>query len=380
MNAPDRLLYANDATAMLSSLAALLQRWTPICNAARPIPGLPCIPEDEMVETVWDPEQHLLLAHTPWGMARVHNASIDGNWDLYEYMPMYQVIIPNDTPLPKAQLPVAGYAVMDGVTGMTTVFADGDDGKPVEVFHTRLNLDGGSILDKVKRLQAALARAGVPVLPTRLYRDDSLPYPWKGKTLEAMRASNREVMVPLVGFALDRQTEQVIYLHVVGAKTAIRSIWATLCNGSQRKPLILQALHQTFSGYGSPAGYVTISTPVCAETGDYRLVMIDRRAVEREVTDVAYLVLEKTPAGLEEAEAFRAFAARLDAVLPVPVLPAWGKTLGREGSQARLVRKCAVGGDAADAYAIQADERWLELISGLVQSGELLLDIPSGGT
>jgi len=380
---------------MLTSLETALSEYgLLLCNARRPIPGLPCLSEEQR-ETVWDEDTQSYLSVTSWGLAKPLYAYYNElSYELRDFTPLFLLVRPKEgVSPPRAQVPKPGYAVLDTTTGITTVYvgssnarSDGgskeSDEQPINavpVHNVRLNLDNLSGGDNVlQHIRYALARAGVPVYPTGVYAVESTPYPWEWETGNAdfrtARVFNKEVGVPLVGYATDDMNE-IVYLHIVGHKSAIRSIWATL-NSSGRKPVTIDAPHDYGRRY-STHNYVTYSAPVDTDTGLYRLLIVDRRATAQEV-DRAYLLVYKgndtTEADIE-ANIDLAFAARLNAVLPIPILPQWGRRLRQEGEgvEKDMVQACAVGGDVAAAYIITPDPRWIELVESLVQSGELTL-------
>lgn len=353
------LLYEDHrAVEDLALLPGALERlWPVIFHPNNPIPGLPSLPADYPLEQDGDPS----LVRTPWGAAEVlWGSRAEGLWS---FTPLYRLVTPNDRPLPEPRIPRIGYAAWDTVTGLVAVHAD-DGGEPV--YHLRLDRME-RVRQAVANIRADLAWQGIPVYPSRLYRSDSLPCPWDD-AFKTPRVTNREVGVPLVGYALDRYQGEVVYLHIVGAKSAIRSIWATLNQGAGRKPLYIDAEHFLT---GSPTGnYVSYSSPVLADTGDYRMVILDRRAAGDTAKDTAYLVIPKDQEPGQD-DLYAVFAARLDDVLAIPILPGWGERLYQEGLSLHLTRPLVCGGDVAAGYAIANDPRWIELVQSLIQSGEL---------
>ncbi len=340
-----------------------------LCNTRNPVPGLPCVRDE--YRTVWNEQRRRYLVVTPWGLAEPLYSGESGFYDLYSVTPLYRLVEPKEgVPAPQAQAPDSGYAVLDTVTGMTTVYLQADNDLSVPVHNARLNLDSLDGGDRILRhIRYNLVQTGVPVYPTALYAVESIPYPWETEEADFRTAhvANKEVSVPLVGYALDPATGEVVYLHIVGHKSAARSIWATLNDGGNRKYINISA-HRYTRGYSSH-NYITYSDPVDSDLGLYRLLIVDRRAVAQEVQDRAYLLVPKgKDAGLDLA-----FAARLNAVLPIPILPQWGRRLRQEGIRGNLVQMCTGGGDVGAAYVITPDPRWTELVEGLVQSGELTL-------
>jgi hypothetical protein len=123
-------------------------------------------------------------------------------------------------------------------------------------------------------------------------------------------------------------------------------------------------------GYSYSQEFDTYSAPLDADTNLYRLMVTDQRATDREVEGRAYLIIPKADCALHLG---RVFAARLNALLPVPVLPEWGEVLLDHGLDEELLKPCLYGGDVAQAYAI-GRQGWVESINQLVQGGELAIE------
>jgi hypothetical protein len=320
----------------------------------------------------WTEHNGEYLARTPWGLAETVYGSEIGGDDVYAVTPVWRIVVPDgQRPYPGAVVPVPSVAVLDMTTGMVSVYADGSD-EPIH--HLRLGpdtLEEADGWDLAKVIRRRLCRDRIPVYPTAIYTTSRFPYPYplvRGDRLtRAAYVANKEVGVPLAGCAVAPYTEEVVYLHVVGHKTAVRSIWATL-NGRAGNAVQISAPGISHRAYSSQ-NYVTYSDPVDADLGLVRLVIVDRRAVDREVVgSEAYLVAPDTT----NLDLDQAFATRLDAVLPIPILPEWGSALREEGERQGLVKACRHGGDVGTALAVVPDvERWQILVEGLVRSGEL---------
>jgi len=258
---------------------------------------------------------------------------------------------------------------VDTLTGIVAVYPDSS---PQEAaYHTRIPLDGKTakqvLLDHV---WADLAQAGIPVCPLELYGHSTLPYPWADDGVFPLtHAANDEVSVPLVGYALDPETNEVIYLHVAGHKTALRSLWGSLNNSGSSQTVSVNGGGQHHFACSSH-NYTTFSAAVDADTNLYHLIITDRRATGQEAEGRAYLLIPKL---LDEAalDLGTMFAARLNALLPIPVLPEWGETLRRYGIRDDvLLTPCLYGGDVEKAFLI-TEQGWLQLVADLIQSGEL---------
>jgi hypothetical protein len=315
------------------------------------------------VQSEWDPATGRYVNRTSRGEVDVLYGRELGSYQVYDLAPMYR---PRGHDAPQAQMPQRGAAVLDPITGIVTVFAGSE-----AAFDTCItSLDGKSGKEVLHLVRVDLARAGVPVYPVELWAEPSLPYPWQDEGgFAAAYAANDEIAVPLVGYVLDPRRSEMVYLHVAGAKTALRSIWGTLNDGGVQCVSVVEGgqRHYAFSSHN----YATFSDALDDETNLYRLVVADRRALEQEVEGRAYLVV---PDG-GEFDLYQVFAARLNAVLPVPVLPEWGQALYRHGIEdEQLLAPCLCGGDVAKAFAIGRDG-WIELIERLVRDGELSVTI-----
>ncbi len=339
------------------------------------IPGIPSFPNGNghgptRYQSVWSEDRREYLSDTPFGLARKLWGG-DVGYALSRYAPFYHIVTPKEgVELPEAQLPRIGDVFLDGVTGMATVTVEGDAG-PVPAHNVRLGLEhlkrGYEVLKQVRK---SLLQANVPVLPARVWRHDSLAYPFEeGETeFSTVNASNGETVVPVVGYAMDKRVREVIYLHLAGWKTSCRSIWASL-NSSSGKLVHVHGSDGSDAAFGTH-NYHTYSDAIDADMGIYRLMAVDRRVVATEVDERAYLLIHR---GEDEADVDRLFAGRLNAVLPIPIRPEWGRVLRREGVKAELVRAIKAGGDVAHAYALEPNEAWYNLVEELLRSGALTI-------
>jgi hypothetical protein len=363
-----QLIYKDiQAEAVLAEMPAVLEKLGLLfCSADKPVPGLPCLSKPE---SRWDNARVRSVTTTPWGDAEtIYDGHTLGTYELYSVLPLYRLFeLPTETP--EARTPEPGHAVIDVLTGIATVYAQNGGSEPEAVYTTRVSdLERQTGEEVLRQIRADLALAGVPVYPGELYGESSIPYPWEDEgDFSAPSVHNDEVSVPLVGYVLDPDTQEVVYLHVVGAKTALRSIWGTLSNGGVQMVSISADRHVT--GYTSH-NYETFASSVdeASDAHLHRLVITDRQAIAPDVAERAYLVIPKT--GSDDLDRGEVFAARLNALLPIPVLPHWGTTLRQYGSRRELLQPCLCGGDVEQAYRITKDG-WVELVADLIQDGEL---------
>ena len=110
---------------MLTSLETALSEYgLLLCNARRPIPGLPCLSREEQRETVWDEDTQSYLSITSWGLAKPLYAYYNElSYRLRDFTPLFLLVRPKEgVSPPRAQVPKPGYAVLDTTTGITTVY------------------------------------------------------------------------------------------------------------------------------------------------------------------------------------------------------------------------------------------------------------------
>ncbi len=360
------LTFQDHVTPLLSELRAYSAQHPDtvlLGTESYPLPGLPLIANRAERVT----HNYRTYVQTPWGLATLADIRYY-DYPTLSYFGLYTLSkpAPDATPPPRA-VPEPATAVVNPITGLAAVYA-GDtlvpDASPV--WEGKLTLPDRWLDPQVLKLvRVALARAGIPLYPATLCAH-RVAYPWltpEGLPTATPTIANGEVCLPLIGYAVDADTHEVVYLNLVGHKTAARSIWGSLNTMHQRK------LTLTAPGVRDPVvsshTYTTHTTIVDPDTGLLRMQIVDRRACSAEVTDRAYLV---TPTGLDEAARDAAFAARLTAVLPVGVPATWGAQLRQAGDDLGLVQMCLSGGDVGTAYTLTADEQWLEVIQGLLHN------------
>ena len=350
-----------------------------LCPASSPIPGLPMIPKDAE-ERVFGYKMYL---ETPWGWAR----RADTPYYDYRYLshyPLYQIVsnprLPNEgksyAALPAAVIPEPGYATLDATTGAVSVYTgkfDENTSTDIEtlipVWDSRISVNAvygqsGNILNKIKR---GLQQQGLAVFPTALLvKVSPSQYPWHKHGLPAQPAhiANDEVSVAMTGFAVNHD-DQLAYVSLVGHKTACRSIWGSL-NTSHRRRLVMEIPGHSLLRVTSTHNYASFSQSL-ESNGLYHLTIVNKNAFASPAVDESYCI---TP-WVDDDAADRAFATRLDALLPIGIEPEWGQRLRQVGLQQGIVECCATGGDVQHAYRLKTDG-WLDLVNTLLQAGQLL--------
>lgn len=361
------LTFQDDVNPLLTELRRYLAQHpeTPLlCSVTHPLPGLPLIPE--RAERVYRNYRQYL--QTPWGLAGYTDIR-HYQYPQLSYAGLYTLVeAAQDVVCPTPTVPAPSMAVVNPINGLVAVYAGDnleDRAESTPVWEGKLILpDHWNAVDVLYQVRLALAQAGAAWYPGALYVE-RVAYPWltpEGLPTQTAYIANGEVRLPVIGYAIDPHTEALVYLSLVGHKTAARSIWGSLNTMHQRK-LTLEA-HRTHTTVVSSHNYATYTASVDADTGLLRMQIVERRACAADVEDWAYLV---TPPGLDAAAVNAAFAARLSAVLPIGVPAQWGGKLREAGDDLGLVRPCLFGGDVGAAYALTADEQWLDVIAGLLR-------------
>jgi hypothetical protein len=184
-----------------------------------------------------------------------------------------------------------------------------------------------------------------------------------------LRAGNDQVAVECAAFALDG--DAVVLLDLVGYKTALKSMWATVVGGT-RKP---------FSLYGEEAGtlrvrggdpstitYRAFWQPL-PEQNAHNLVICHTQMIASatptsatELMQPFYVIDDGHP---EHPVAAR-FLTLLNEALDLPLLPAWATWLWQAGLDEHLISPLQSGGDVIAAWRVETtSDAW----AGLVQGG-----------
>jgi hypothetical protein len=213
---------------------------------------------------------------------------------------------------------------------------------------------------------------GIPIFPVSLYIADDPRYPYPAIESEGTEPwidlrqctiSNVQSEAAVVGYATT-DSGGVVYLHLAGPQMSVKSIFATLIQG-KRAAMYAPSYHTVY-GLGE-YGYRMFLNPIPG-TKEYRGILVMPSVLGQVFPgdNWSYLVLRSS----DTVDRYEALGRRLNAVLPIPVLPEWGKKLWEEGEG--LVDDLKVGGDAGDGIAIRLDtDRWTEIINRLVVEGAL---------
>jgi len=154
-----------------------------------------------------------------------------------------------------------------------------------------------------------------------------------------------------LGYVLDnRSYGQLVYLSLVGFRTAVRGIWAALM-GNRWLEVDGRSIHR------APVKYQRITTRL-PEQGLDHLVLIHPQATLKFMEPAkAFYILSKT-----EESALARFVAMLDKATRVPLLPHWAPALCQRGLEGELIEPL-VASRGTHAWKVEAnDKAWLELV------------------
>ncbi len=162
-----------------------------------------------------------------------------------------------------------------------------------------------------------------------------------------------------LGYAVDANADALIYLSLVGYRTAVRGVWAALMD-HRAIEMANQVLRRAEGAYLS-------RTVQLLESGlDHMVLLHHQGALPQLEPGQPFYVLN----GTHEAPIER-FMALLDRATAVPLLSGWGANLWRQGLKNKLIEPLA-DTRGVEAWRVSADaELWLALIEQGIQRGML---------
>lgn len=179
----------------------------------------------------------------------------------------------------------------------------------------------------------------------------------------------------VTGYAHD-DAGNLVYLGMVGHKTVLESIRATV-QTRQRRKLFLQGRLV----YPLPTHYCQTWQHL-PDYGAYHATLIVDPALTgkwQPGEEVIYLlVFEGGPSdeSIPEKQAVRLLAPRLSEALPIPVLHEWAGMLWEAGVEHGLIGELTTGGDSSAGFSVQINEKiWAVLLSTLLKEGKIDISV-----
>jgi hypothetical protein len=230
---------------------------------------------------------------------------------------------------------------------------------------------GESPYNLLQQVNAALAQSCQPFVAWRLE--------WVSSEVDRLwpegvpQIRNEHGSAYVTGYAHD-EAGNLIYLGMVGHKTMLESIRATV-QARQRRKLFLQ---------GRPvyplATHYSQTWQHLPDYGAYHATLIADPALPgkwQPGEDVVYqLLFDNELLGQSETEAKAAsmFTERLSEALSIPIMSMWAVVLWKTGVHHQLIGELTIGGDCLVAYWTTLSEpRWAKIITSLLKEGEIEL-------
>jgi len=181
----------------------------------------------------------------------------------------------------------------------------------------------------------------------------------KNEKPKTLRVANEHAQADLAGFAVYR--DQIVVIDLAGAKTALKSIWAS----------VVSSPHKFINIYGLPR---TLAVWGAGERGDgYRQFWAELPAVMAHNCVIAHERLFNPVARTGAVRAFYVIgdseeslhsriAQMLNAALDVPIIEQWGAFVFAEMRKGGCVEPLLCGGTVTAGYRITPDEAKLKAI------------------
>lgn len=228
---------------------------------------------------------------------------------------------------------------------------------------------GESPYNLLQQVNAALAQSCQPFVAWRLE--------WVSGEVDRLwpegvpQIRNEHGTAYVTGYAHD-DAGNLIYLGMVGHKTVLESIRATI-QTRQRKKLFLQ---------GRPV--YPLATHYCQtwqhlpDYGAYHATLIADPALPgkwQPGEEVIYLLVfegEPLDGSTPDTQARRMLTSRLSETLPIPILDGWHESLWEAGQRENLIVGLETGGDCQEGFLVQLTETvWKEVITRLLRERKI---------
>lgn len=274
-----------------------------------------------------------------------HNGQVPPGWEYYDL----------HTPIQ----PVT--AVIDRARRLATVKA-----KDREVVLRDVPM-GESPYNLLQQVNAALAQSCQPFVAWRLE--------WVSGEVDRLwpegvpQIRNEHGSAYVTGYAHD-DADNLIYLGMVGHKTVLESIRATI-QARQRKKLFLQGRPV----YPLPTHY-SQTWQHLPDYGAYHATLIADTALPgkwQPGEEMVYLLVfegELLDGSTPENQAIRLLSLRISEALPIPIKHGWAKALWEAGVKKDLIGELAFSGDCLACFGLNTSETgWTEILTRLLKEG-----------
>jgi len=228
---------------------------------------------------------------------------------------------------------------------------------------------GESPYNLLQQVNAALAQSCQPFVAWRLESVSSEVDRLWPDGVPQMRNEHGSAYV--TGYAHD-DAGNLVYLGMVGHKTVLESIRATI-QARQRRKLFLQGRPV----YPLPTHYCQTWQHLPDFNAHHATLIADPALPGKwqPGDDVIFLLVfecEVDNGSLPEDWAERMLTMRLSETLPIPVLDGWDEALWEAGQTENLIVGLETGGDCQEGYLVQLPETlWKEVITRLLKDSKI---------
>lgn len=178
------------------------------------------------------------------------------------------------------------------------------------------------------------------------------------------KVTNDQISVNVSGYAVDRTSETLIYLGMIGHENSINSIRATM---TRNKSVVFNNTPDLITGIKTADKYLAVTVAI-PEARQYHSSIVSRLAVpsKYEGGDPWAYALEFNGAN-EDRESI--IYSRLFEVLEVPTKKSWANALVSHGLDSGLLQDMLVYGDVTYGVRINVNqEKWNALITNMVKA------------
>jgi hypothetical protein len=224
---------------------------------------------------------------------------------------------------------------------------------------------------QLREINEELARinAGVVIWKVELIPDQSGIHHLFPKGIPSVM--NGQTRLDVTGYAIDNQNN-LVYLGVVGYKTCIESLRATLL---QKKLVTLDDPQAFNNAYLHPLGKYEQVWQAMPEYTSHHSVFVSHQALpgKWDAEDTALYLLSFHGVEDIQSELKQQFAVRLNEALEIPILPEWADALWEAGYKNQYIRKLDTGGDCLAGVLVNLQADWSELLEQMLKHERLTI-------
>jgi hypothetical protein len=176
------------------------------------------------------------------------------------------------------------------------------------------------------------------------------------------RATNEETSLKVTGYAFDENNKALVYLGVVGYKTSIESLKATIGQG---KPVSLRVPMEQLETLQPFGKYLKVIKPM-SEYESHHCLIITSQAVEGnwepDINEI-YIAQFTYDKSIKDQ-----IIDRLNEALVIPFLQEWAETIWNAGIDSGFIEEIKTGGDCLRCVKVKIKEDWQGLVEKLITS------------